>query len=159
MNWSVRVEAEGPGPYDADWAGDVLDLPILHGRGAAMTMARKNVSLTFDVVAEDAEAAAREGLRIFREALPTLEPVAVGVQTVEAQERQLAKSNVPELLGVAEIAEALGVSKQRVSELADQEGFPVPIARLRSGRVWQRSALARFMRSWTRSPGRKKVNR
>jgi hypothetical protein len=53
-----------------------------------------------------------------------------------------------------EVAEALGVSGQRVYEIAELEDFPAPIVRLKAGPVWQRSALARFMSSWRRQAGR-----
>jgi len=153
QEWSARIEAAGPGPYDVDWASDILDR--LEGRGPVMSVGQREVGVRFNVWAPDVRAAAVEALNVFDEVLPDLRPVEVEVIAVEEQERQLQESNVPDLLGVAEIADALGVSKQRVSELAAQESFPVPIARLRSGPVWQRSALARFMSSWNRRPGRR----
>ncbi len=155
VSWSASIEAIGAGPYDVDWASDILE--ALKDHSPAMSVGPQAIGVTFDVIADDAEAAIQEALRVFRRALPDLEPVEVKVQTVEEQERQLAESNIPELLGVAEVAEALGVSKQRVSELASQESFPLPIARLRSGPIWQRSALARFMRAWNRRPGRRRT--
>lgn len=43
-----------------------------------------------------------------------------------------------ELVGIAEIAERLGVSKQRIGNLIDSKkaNFPEPLARLRMGPVW-----------------------
>jgi hypothetical protein len=58
------------------------------------------------------------------------------------------------LLGVAEVAELLGVSFQRVSELRPKSGFPGPVARLAAGPVWSRRSLERFLRDWDRKPGR-----
>jgi hypothetical protein len=43
-----------------------------------------------------------------------------------------------QLAGVAEAAELLGVSKQRVSQLALTAGFPKPIGRARCGPIWRR---------------------
>jgi hypothetical protein len=40
------------------------------------------------------------------------------------------------LVGVAEIAALLRVSKQRVDELSHLPGFPRPVGRLAAGRVW-----------------------
>ena len=58
---------------------------------------------------------------------------------------------MPELVGVAEIAELLGVSRQRVNQLviADQS-FPAPVAELSAGRIWKREAIIR----WARDSGR-----
>ena len=96
----------------------------------------------------------QEALTLLSRGFPELSVVRAQVDAVEDLERRLEQSNAPELLGLAEVAQELGVSKQRVSELASGASFPAPIARLKSGPVWQRSALVRFMRSWKRAPGR-----
>lgn len=48
-----------------------------------------------------------------------------------------------ELVGAAEIAELLGgVTRQRVDQLARAyPDFPVPVAALRTGRVWEKAAI------------------
>jgi len=96
----------------------------------------------------------QEALTLLSRGFPELSVVRAQVDAVEDLERRLEQSNAPELLGLAEVAQELGVSKQRVSELASGASFPAPIARLKSGPVWQRSALVRFMRSWKRARGR-----
>lgn len=54
------------------------------------------------------------------------------------------------LVGSHEIAEMLGVSKQRVDQLTRTDQFPAPIAELKGGRVW----LAADVGSWALSTGR-----
>jgi len=49
-----------------------------------------------------------------------------------------------ELVGTAEVALMLGVTRQRVLQLARTEGFPLPVARLSMGNVW----LAGDIRTW-----------
>ena len=49
-----------------------------------------------------------------------------------------------ELVGTAEVALMLGVSRQRVLQLTRTEGFPMPLARLSMGNVW----LAEDIRAW-----------
>jgi chromosome partitioning protein len=57
------------------------------------------------------------------------------------------KVEIPELLGVAEIADLLSVSKQAVSNWRGREkGFPDPIAELKSGPVWAYSSIAEWAR-------------
>ncbi len=57
---------------------------------------------------------------------------------------------VPPLVGAHEIAELLNVSRQRVSQLASQPGFPEPAATLRVGRIWRKSDVV----DWARRHGR-----
>jgi prophage regulatory protein len=54
------------------------------------------------------------------------------------------------LVGAFEIAGILGVSRQRVHQLAVTSGFPAPLADLASGKVWERSAIE----EWARRTGR-----
>ena len=57
---------------------------------------------------------------------------------------------MPELVGVHEIADLLGLSKQRVHQLAWEDSFPEPVAELRMGRVWNLGAVRR----WAKRVGR-----
>jgi predicted DNA-binding transcriptional regulator AlpA len=50
----------------------------------------------------------------------------------------------PELMGAAEAARELGVTRQRVNQLAQTEAFPKPVAVLDAGRIW----LAADIRAW-----------
>ena len=55
------------------------------------------------------------------------------------------------LVGVAEIAEMLGVTRQRIDEITrTKPDFPEPEVELKSGRVWQRAAVEK----WARAAGR-----
>jgi prophage regulatory protein len=57
-----------------------------------------------------------------------------------------------DLVGSAEIAEMLGVSKQRVNQMAADPNypFPRPVAQLRAGRVWRRSDIMDWARQHRR---------
>lgn len=69
-------------------------------------------------------------------------------------EKRLEEPTYPELVGVTEIAELFGTSRQRVSELARSRRFPAPLADLAAGPVWAKPAVARFAQEWDRKPGR-----
>jgi ATP-dependent Clp protease ATP-binding subunit ClpA/predicted DNA-binding transcriptional regulator AlpA len=60
------------------------------------------------------------------------------------------------LVGMAEIAEMLGVTRQRVSQLIETyEDFPKPEVELSGGRVWSRTAIETWIASHPdRGPGR-----
>jgi predicted DNA-binding transcriptional regulator AlpA len=64
------------------------------------------------------------------------------------------KARVPELAGVSEVAQILGVSRQRARQLADDPRFPKPVAVLMSGPVWIAADVRAFLKTWPRRTGR-----
>jgi hypothetical protein len=80
--------------------------------------------------------------------------VRLEVLTFDEHDADLAQPVIPELVGVAELAELLGVSTQRASELRSRAGFPAPTVTLRSGPVWVRANVEHFAETWARKPGR-----
>jgi predicted DNA-binding transcriptional regulator AlpA len=64
------------------------------------------------------------------------------------------------LVGMAEIAEMLGVSRQRVAQLIESyPDFPAPEAELTGGRVWSRTAVETWIATHPdRGPGRPAVS-
>jgi prophage regulatory protein len=53
---------------------------------------------------------------------------------------------VAELVGVAEIAQMVGVTRQRINELVRNDpDFPTPEAELAAGRIWARKDIERWM--------------
>ena len=86
--------------------------------------------------------------------LPAWPVVRAEALTFEEQDRELESPNFPELVGVSEIADILGVTRQRASALAKTASFPVPVATLASGPVWTRPSLNRFIDEWPRREGR-----
>jgi predicted DNA-binding transcriptional regulator AlpA len=57
---------------------------------------------------------------------------------------------VHHLMGSAEIAKLLGVSRQRVQQLIASDDFPGPEVSLAMGKVWKREAVV----AWARAHGR-----
>ncbi len=53
-------------------------------------------------------------------------------------------------MSTPEIAEMLGITRQRVDQLSRADGFPPPTAELAIGRVWRRQDVER----WARATGR-----
>ena len=52
---------------------------------------------------------------------------------------------------LVEIAERLGVSKQRTHQLADEPGFPAPVERDGRGRLWDRREIQSWARAWRKA--------
>ena len=80
--------------------------------------------------------------------------VAAEALTAEEADRRLATPDSLDLVGVAEVADQLGVTRQRVSELARQPTSPSPVSQLASGPVWTRASWWAFLDRWNRHPGR-----
>lgn len=53
-------------------------------------------------------------------------------------------------VGVVEIGQLLGVSRQRALVLTKRAGFPAPVAQLAMGRVWDRDQVI----TWAKTVGR-----
>jgi prophage regulatory protein len=53
-------------------------------------------------------------------------------------------------VGVTEIGDLLGVSRQRADQLTRTERFPEPVAVLSAGRIWRRVDV----QDWARATGR-----
>jgi len=51
---------------------------------------------------------------------------------------------------VVEIAELLGVSKQRAHQLAAERDFPAPVTEDSRGRLWDRREVAAWATRWRR---------
>lgn len=47
-----------------------------------------------------------------------------------------------------EIAELLGVTKQRAHQIAQEKGFPAPLGEDAHGRVWSRYEVQAWPRRW-----------
>lgn len=83
-------------------------------------------------------------------------PEAVEVVRESEHQRRADEPTMPELMSAAEIADELGISRQRVHQLRDTEAFPAPLADLRGGAVWDAQAVRKFNEGWERKPGRPK---
>lgn len=159
--WSVSVVVAGAGPTIEEIDERLVDLAeALEEHSAAVSSQATRYGARLSVEAATAGKAVEVATRRFREAarsvgLPAW-PVARAEAVTEAElESDLAAPSYPKLMGVAEVAAALGTSRQRVSALARQRrGLPPPVAELASGPVWSAPTLYRFIDEWDRRPGR-----
>lgn len=162
--WSVSIDvAAGAGqrrpPRFDDKLGALLDelgerAGVVHG-----TTRGRRYGARFCVSADGPAPAAAEAVEVFHKAaanagLPEWAVVSLEAQTLGELKRQNAEPSFPELLGVAELADLLGVTRQRVSALVRSKDFPAPVAELRAGPVWTRPSVRRFIEQWQRRGGR-----
>lgn len=114
------------------------------------------MTVTFDVSAPDVLAAAAAVPNLIERAdLTDLPVVDLRVQDWPEVEREAERARLPELVGASEAAEILGVSRQRVHQLATtHEDFPEPLVEVRMGPLWAESAIRAWAARWDRKPGR-----
>jgi len=157
--WAVTVDVRAGRPLDDDEAGELSDLLAEHG--AAVAVAGAAVSVTLAVDAASARRALAEAEDVVAERLGKLGVQMAGldaaeVLTTEEQDRRLAEPVLPQFAGVTEVAELLGVTRQRASALTTHPEAPTPVARLASGPVYVLSSWQRFAETWPRRAGRQR---
>ena len=142
MMWRIWIESE-PVPA-ADWSRrvDAL-LDALNDGGQAIGPVGWGVGRTlgsvFEVEAQDAGEAIGTGHRVFVKALRrSAGDLGIGIRRIEVTRDDFEPLD---LLGATDIARVLGVSRQRVYQLAELPGFPQPAARLARGALWNRAEI------------------
>jgi hypothetical protein len=119
---------------------------------------RFSISMTIDDATPDqalkaARSLTRMGMRKAR--IPSGKSlVGIEMHTDEELDRLISEPMYPAVVGVAEVAKMLRVSKQRVSELARSRRFPSPTFDLAAGPIWRKDTIEAFAEKWERKPGR-----
>jgi predicted DNA-binding transcriptional regulator AlpA len=159
--WSVAIETEASAGEDLP--ADALDklLDLLADHAGAVGGDERGYSVQVSVEAADADKARAAAARVVAGAckkagVPAWPVVRSEVVRDDVLEAELAESPFPELAGTQEVAKLLGVSRQRVAEIRNNEtlGFPKPIITLAAGPIWVRSAVEQWLEGWERKPGR-----
>jgi len=156
--WSVRIEAIASEAVDPDLLAEWL-----HDRGVDSPsfdqVNPRRVGAALTVRGKDLVDAAAHAVEMVMGVLPVgSSVVAVEAMTTEEQDRLLELRSFPELAGPQELAQQLGVSRQRFYEVAKLPGFPKPIVQLASGPVWEVNSINHFKTTWSRKPGRPRVS-
>jgi hypothetical protein len=160
--WSVATEVGLAEPRDpADWMDEVYEaLDALGAEGSAVAGSELTASVRLFVSARHPWEAMRRAERDL--VIPALEKAGLHVERILSGEatadeeftRRLELPTLPELVGIAEVAAMLAVSRQRASELASQRNFPTPVVKLAAGPIWTAPMIRAFVESWARRPGR-----
>lgn len=147
MDYTVEITLHTARPVTKKMLFDVAAF----GGVAVGKLAGRHLETTLTVTADDWLTAADQAIKIIGDRVSgTI--VAVDVMTTAEADRRLEER--PELVGVAEIAELLDVSKQRAFVITQRKDFPAPLAKLASGPVWRAGSVASFKTTWRRQPGR-----
>jgi len=151
MEWRIWAETH---PIDAEQWGERVDalLDVLAetagvegptGWGVGPTL-----GAVFIVEADDITGATLQGLQAFADALKQAAgDLDVAVRRFEVTEEDFEPVT---LLGATDVARLLGMSRQRVYQLAERADFPRPVATLARGQMWERGQVE----AWARKEGR-----
>jgi hypothetical protein len=152
-HWVVRAAFEGD--PDADWLmrlEDELDQQRLDASVSAQPL-DETWTVTVSSSSRKAPVAIEKVLGQI-DPFVRRQPVAVEAVRPDEYERRAFRSTLPVLLGASEVAELLGVSRQRVHQLRSHTQFPAPIVEVAMGPLWDERAVQKFGREWARKPGR-----
>jgi hypothetical protein len=161
MRWHAGVELHRDSAPTEEQAGRLAE--SLPGYGVTVhDRSRSRLTLRFEVEARTLGAAVDKALRSAKAAStaafgePQPEPCGVRVLTAEDHDQGLEETGVLDVIGFTEMGKLLGVSRQRVSQLAERDDFPRPLVppRGRHGPQFSRTAVAEFAENWDRSTGR-----
>ncbi len=155
VKWACTVEA-----VNDSYTGDIEDLSErvlarLGSQDASVAFGDRRIAASFTVDARLVLQAVETAQKTWNKALD--DQLAWSIVSLSARRGDQPDDlpGLPKLLGVAEVAKRLDVSKQRAAELARTHRlFPPPVAELASGPVWTAWQIGSFQRSWTRKPGR-----
>jgi predicted DNA-binding transcriptional regulator AlpA len=165
--WQAYVEAlppdgwVGPDPSDdemADMLADVAELLV--ERAAVPAGDHRGWSVTFSV-GDSADpghlaALAVDSVRAVaaKAGLPDWPVARLELVRQDVAEAELARPQLPDLVGTQEVTRMLGVSRQRLHELRSADRFPRPVMRIAAGPLWLKTTIDAHLETWNRRPGR-----
>ena len=147
--WTARLTFTMPGLSDDRRLDIVGDLAA----NAVYDSATGQLTLTFEVPGATLRQAADAALRTAGAAVG-VRPTRILVMPTEEFIAETENPPALDLLGVAEIAEMLHVSRQRANQLIARKDFPEPVSRLAAGPAFTRSSVEAWHKRWapTRRP-------
>lgn len=148
--WHVRVDLPAQ-DVDEDRAIELLDQ--LGDLRAGVIPVDDALVVTVNVEAGSLRQAIATALQHV-EAATGSKAVGIEVLTHEHIERRLTEPDIPDLVGYVEIADMLGVSRQRARQLADLEGFPPAVVTTASGPLRVRAAVEEWSKTRRTTGGR-----
>lgn len=156
--WVVRMDVETRVPLKEEVLVALSEAAEERDGSVSNRADGPGYTVTIDVEADSPLAAASDGARFALTELGAdlrAQVVDLRVTTPERFEAEALRPDFPPLASAADAAEILGVSRQRVHQLAaSNTRFPAPVARVGTGPLWAVPAIEHFASVWDRRPGR-----
>jgi hypothetical protein len=147
--WVGRIE------YDADLSADdaqkLASIPAAAVTDGRLTLVLHTEAATCKQAADDILRNARDTIQA---AGLRMQPAGLHIQTRDDFDRGIIRPPLPTLIGYAEIAKMLSVSRQRARALAERADFPAVASQTNAGPLYARDQVEAFIRGWNRRPGR-----
>jgi hypothetical protein len=148
--WTARIEFDAR--LSDEQADEAAGRLAVHAGRVIRDEARHRVDVVFDLQASTLRHAIDRALRTARADLRVVgvagSPLAAHVTSIGHGQADVGLPPQPELISPAEIGEILGVPKPRVREVTQRGDFPQPVARVRGGAIYARSAVEAFNAGW-----------
>ena len=150
--WTVQMELDSdPDSVGVDQLEDALsryDATVSRIPGEGVLVVAHNAADSMLRAAADVE-------RAVLDVAGAVAVLSLTLMPEQIHEARADRPTLPQLVSSPEVAEMLGVSRQRVHQLRASANFPAPLFELRTGPIWDVRAIARFARIWDRKPGRR----
>jgi hypothetical protein len=150
--WTARLEIDLPNArhYRIHPATYERVAEALNGMGPVFVVGQRSLAVSFGLESKSlpmAQTRAREAVSSILELMNVPAEAVTGIRLGRGDELSEDSGTVPDCVGLGEAATILGVSKQRVHQLAQRSDFPTPIFRLRATPVWRKAEISDFKRS------------
>jgi len=144
-NWTVELQLSLPTDMTCRIHPSLYNKvdELLEGRGPVYRLAPDSVQVLFGVEAKSAAQALEEANHLVPPILELLDPGQETMPSISISEHVDAPM---EFVGMGEVATIMGVSKQRIYQLAERKDFPEPAFRLKATPVWRTADIYRFRR-------------
>ena len=160
--WHARLDWVSTTATDPDVIFDLMDELTDYAPSGSIATDELAGSLTIAVEAVSFDDALSSALGVVRAALQQFVPTAavVGVELVDSDvlDRELDRPLFPEVVGVAQIAELAGVSRQRARAFRQSPGFPSPVIETAQGPLMAKAAIENWIENRNTRPGRRPVS-
>lgn len=156
LDWYITIDFSTETTMGDEAGFDILEALAGHHGAAAIGTYTGSISIT--AAAPDAVQAAAlvpEVLAKVQAITGAVTITSLEIYSEDAFQKRLEEPGIPDLVGLTEIAEMAGVSRQRANAIVKQEGFPTPVLTLAAGQFRTRAAVQNWINNWTRKPGRK----
>lgn len=147
-DWIIRVGVNTGEPPTEQCLIELDDAAKEHDAAISRWADGPGYTLMMSVRADTVADAMTEGVRTAHKlGVDPLAVVDLRIVTPERLEAETLRPDFPPLASAADAAEILGVSRQRVHQLAaSNTRFPAPVARVATGPLWTVPAIEHFAR-------------
>lgn len=143
-------------PMSEEVIFDALDELARYGAAIGVSNNWTSAHVTMTIRAADLISAAEKALSIIKgiHSIKNISAEDVRVVTPERLDAENAEPIFPPVVGYAEIAQMIGISRQRVRQLSNTPKFPHPVIKTSQGPLYNQYAIELWAETRDTKPGR-----